>query len=151
MRILPADRMRGIERTLIRRIFDSAPPDAINLGLGQPDLPTPPRAALAGVGAIAAGATSYTSTGGDPSLRSAIAEAVAGANWVQESVPERLDLKRQILGAIEVLCMDKTGTLTRNRMAVTALAVDGHRLELAADGRPAKATIGSIAGTSKPT
>ena len=43
----------------------------------------------------------------------------------------------EALGAIEVLCLDKTGTLTRNRMAVTALAVDGHRLEFAADGTPA--------------
>ena len=68
-----ARRMDGIERTLIRQIFDAAPADAINLGLGQPDLPTPPRIALAGIGAIAEGRTGYTSTGGDPALRRAIA------------------------------------------------------------------------------
>lgn len=73
MTIRIADRMNGIDRTLIRQIFDSAPPGAINLGLGQPDLPTPPRIALAGAGGIADGKTGYTSTAGDPALRAAIA------------------------------------------------------------------------------
>jgi aspartate/methionine/tyrosine aminotransferase len=65
--------MDGIERTLIRRIFDAAPPGAINLGLGQPDLPTPPRIAVAGIAGIAEGRTGYTSTAGDPALRLAVA------------------------------------------------------------------------------
>jgi len=68
-----ARRMDGIERTLIRRIFDAAPPDAINLGLGQPDLPTPPKFALAGIAGITAGRTGYTSTAGDPAVRAAVA------------------------------------------------------------------------------
>ncbi|HKQ60346.1 MAG TPA: pyridoxal phosphate-dependent aminotransferase, partial [Candidatus Polarisedimenticolaceae bacterium] len=73
MTLRPARRLDGIERTLIRRIFDSAPAGAINLGLGQPDLPTPPAAALEGIAAIAAGQTFYTSTAGDPALRAAVA------------------------------------------------------------------------------
>ena len=68
-----ARRMDGIERTLIRRIFDAAPPGSINLGLGQPDLPTPPGIALAGIAGIAQGRTGYTSTAGDPAVRAAIA------------------------------------------------------------------------------
>lgn len=67
-------RLASLERTLIRKIFDEAPPDAINLGLGQPDLPTPPAAALAGIRGIAEGRTGYTSTAGDPELRAALAE-----------------------------------------------------------------------------
>jgi len=66
-------RMLGVERTLIRQIFDAAPRDAIQLGLGQPDLPTPPAIALAGTRGIAEGRTAYTSTAGDPELRAAIA------------------------------------------------------------------------------
>jgi aspartate/methionine/tyrosine aminotransferase len=66
-------RMDGIEKTMIRRIFDSAPPGSINLGLGQPDLPTPPRICLAGIDGIVSGRTGYTSTAGDPGLRAAIA------------------------------------------------------------------------------
>ncbi len=73
MTLRPARRMEGVERTLIRRIFDSAPPGAINLGLGQPDLPTPARVRLAGVAGIAEGRTAYTPTAGEGALREAVA------------------------------------------------------------------------------
>src|SRR6185503_331660 len=76
--IREARRMQGIERTLIRRIHDAAPPGSINLGLGQPDLPTPPRISLAGIGGIGAGRTAYTSTAGDPAVRAAIAARYPG-------------------------------------------------------------------------
>lgn len=75
--IRAARRMDGVERTLIRQIFDSAPKDAINLGLGQPDLPTPKLAAEAGIAGIAAGRTFYTSTAGDTTVRAAIAARYA--------------------------------------------------------------------------
>jgi len=74
----PALRMQGIERTLIRQIFDAAPADAINLGLGQPDLPTPARIRLAGIRGIAEGRTAYTSTAGDGALRAAVARRYEG-------------------------------------------------------------------------
>lgn len=34
-------RLRGVQPTLIRQIFERALPDSINFGLGEPDLPTP--------------------------------------------------------------------------------------------------------------
>jgi aspartate/methionine/tyrosine aminotransferase len=74
MSFRPARRVHGLEKTLIRRIFDEAPADAINLGLGQPDLPTPAELCLAGVSGIAEGRTAYTGTAGDPELRSAVAD-----------------------------------------------------------------------------
>jgi len=79
--------MDGIERTLIRRIFDGAPSGSINLGLGQPDLATPHRISLAGIDGIVSGKTGYTSTAGDPAVRAAIAArypgiAASGANVV---------------------------------------------------------------------
>ena len=77
MTLRPARRVAALERTLIRRIFDAAPADAINLGLGQPDLPTPELLAKAGAAGIAAGKTGYTTTAGDPALRCAIAESAA--------------------------------------------------------------------------
>jgi aspartate/methionine/tyrosine aminotransferase len=73
VRIAASLRTRDLRRTLIRRVFDDAPPGAINLGLGQPDLPTPAPVALAGIAAIAEGRTGYTSTAGDRELREAIA------------------------------------------------------------------------------
>jgi aspartate aminotransferase len=78
--------MEGVERTLIRRIFDAAPAGSINLGLGQPDLPTPPRIALGGIDGIVTGKTGYTSTAGDPEVRAAVARRypwiASGANNV---------------------------------------------------------------------
>lgn len=73
MSLRPASRVADLERTLIRRIFDAAPADAINLGLGQPDLPSPPAAVVAGVRAAAGGKTGYTTTAGIEPLRRAIA------------------------------------------------------------------------------
>jgi aspartate/methionine/tyrosine aminotransferase len=37
----PARRLRGIQKSMIRQVFDRARPGSINLGLGEPDLPTP--------------------------------------------------------------------------------------------------------------
>jgi len=73
-----ARRMEGIDRTLIRRIFDGAPAGSINLGLGQPDLPTPSRISLAGIDGIVHGKTGYTSTAGDPAVRAAVAKRYPG-------------------------------------------------------------------------
>jgi len=55
-------------------VFEAAGEDAINLGLGQPDFPTPAHARQAAVDAIQAGkADAYTSNKGTRSLREAIA------------------------------------------------------------------------------
>ncbi len=40
----------------------------------------------------------------------------------------------EVLGAATVLCTDKTGTLTRNRMDVASLMADGERLMVASSG-----------------
>ena len=77
MKIPPARRIQGLQRTLIRRIFDSAPAGALNLGLGQPDLPTPAPVSLAGISGITRGHTGYSSTAGIPALRKALAERYA--------------------------------------------------------------------------
>ncbi|HHN75281.1 MAG TPA: pyridoxal phosphate-dependent aminotransferase [Acidobacteria bacterium] len=73
MSLRVARRVRSLRRTLIREIFESAPADAINLGLGQPDLGAPE--ALRGALAAAAeqGPGGYGPTAGLESLRTAIA------------------------------------------------------------------------------
>jgi len=71
-------RVEQVSISGIREVFEAAGEDAINLGLGQPDFPTPEHARQAAVDAIEAGqADGYTSNKGTESLREAIAEKYA--------------------------------------------------------------------------
>ena len=45
---------------------------------------------------------------GTLSFAGTLSDAVSGAQWIQESVPENLDIKRQVLGEIEALCPAET-------------------------------------------
>ena len=69
----PAARLRGIEKSVIRQVFDRARPGSINLGLGEPDLPTPDVIRRAALRVIAEEQNGYTSHAGLPALREKIA------------------------------------------------------------------------------
>jgi aspartate/methionine/tyrosine aminotransferase len=69
----PARRLRGIEKSMIRQVFDRARPGSINLGLGEPDLPTPEVIRRAAVRTIIEEQNGYTSHAGLPALRELIA------------------------------------------------------------------------------
>ncbi|MFW6448885.1 MAG: pyridoxal phosphate-dependent aminotransferase [Halobacteriota archaeon] len=59
----------------IREVFEAAGPDAVNLGLGQPDFPAPDHVHRAATEAIEAGAAdAYTENRGTEGLRAAIRE-----------------------------------------------------------------------------
>jgi aspartate aminotransferase len=107
MTLRPAARVAGLERTLIRRMFEAAPADAINLGLGQPDLPTPPAIALAGVDAIVRGRTAYTATAGLPALRQALAERYAPFARGPECVVVTVGSQEAMFAAL--LCLTDPG------------------------------------------
>ncbi|WP_135820240.1 pyridoxal phosphate-dependent aminotransferase [Halostella litorea] len=67
-------RVEQVSISGIREVFEAAGDDAINLGLGQPDFPTPEHARQAAVDAIERGdGDAYTSNKGIPELREAIA------------------------------------------------------------------------------
>ncbi len=69
-----SERVERVSISGIREVFEAAGEDAINLGLGQPDFPTPDHARRAAVEAIEAGkADAYTSNKGTLELREAIA------------------------------------------------------------------------------
>ena len=70
-----SSRVERVSISGIREVFEAAGEDAINLGLGQPDFPTPEHAREAAVEAIRSGRTdAYTSNKGTLELREAIAE-----------------------------------------------------------------------------
>ena len=69
-----SERVESVSISGIRKVFEAAGEDAINLGLGQPDFPTPTHARDAACEAIQEGlADGYTSNKGTQSLREAIA------------------------------------------------------------------------------
>ncbi|MFB6106048.1 MAG: pyridoxal phosphate-dependent aminotransferase [Halobacteriaceae archaeon] len=69
-----SSRVEQVSISGIREVFEAAGADAINLGLGQPDFPTPEHARAAAVEAIEAGAADgYTTNKGRLDLREAIA------------------------------------------------------------------------------
>ncbi|WP_292521277.1 pyridoxal phosphate-dependent aminotransferase [Methanoculleus sp.] len=75
-----AARVRGVEMSGIRKLFEAGGPDAINLGIGQPDFDTPDHIKMAAITAIEEGKTGYTPNAGIPELREAICEKFAREN-----------------------------------------------------------------------
>src|SRR5574341_1153857 len=69
-----SQRVKGIDISGIRKMFEGAGPDAINLGLGQPDFDTPVHIKEAAIDAINKGLTAYTMNLGIPELRLALCE-----------------------------------------------------------------------------
>ncbi|WP_333814784.1 pyridoxal phosphate-dependent aminotransferase [Tabrizicola sp.] len=62
--------------------------DVIDLGLGEPDFPTPPHIAEAAHKAALAGETLYTAAAGTPALRAAVAEKFRRENGLDYSADE---------------------------------------------------------------
>ena len=76
-----SSRVEQVSISGIREVFEAAGEDAINLGLGQPDFPTPEHAREGAIEAIRSGkADAYTSNKGTESLRQAIADKHARDN-----------------------------------------------------------------------
>jgi aminotransferase len=71
-------RVRAVKPSGIRKFFDIAAtmPDIISLGVGEPDFVTPEHIRKAGIAAIEAGETHYTSNYGILALRQAIADMI---------------------------------------------------------------------------
>jgi aspartate aminotransferase len=82
----PAARLQGIEKSLIRQVFDRARPDSINLGLGEPDLPTPLVVRQEAARVVLEEQNGYTAHAGLNALR----ELVAADYPYLESKPERV-------------------------------------------------------------
>ncbi len=85
-----SQRVREVPPSGIRRFFDvlNSMPDVISLGVGEPDFDTPPAVVEAGVAALRAGRTHYTSNYGTIELRRAIAADLERRHGVSYD-PER--------------------------------------------------------------
>jgi len=82
----PPARLQGIQKSVIRQVFDRARPGSINLGLGEPDLRTPELIREAAVRVITEEQNGYTLQAGLPELR----KKVAGDYPYLDENPERV-------------------------------------------------------------
>jgi aspartate aminotransferase len=86
-----SSRVEQVSISGIREVFEAAGEDAINLGLGQPDFPTPDHARQAAIEAIRAGeGDAYTSNKGTRELREAIAAKHARDDDALDVDPENV-------------------------------------------------------------
>ena len=124
----PPRRLQGIEKSVIRQVFDRARPGSINLGLGEPDLPTPDVIRRAAVKAIVEEQNGYTSHAGLRALR----EKVAAEYPYLDGEPERVIITA---GSQEALYL-----------ALLALVDEGDEVLLPDPGFVAYPTIVKMAG-----
>ena len=83
-----ARRLQGIEMSGIRKMFELAGSDSINMGLGEPDFEPAPHVQKALCDAVAAGQNHYGPSLGLPSLREAVADRIRD-KWKEMWAPDR--------------------------------------------------------------
>lgn len=125
--VLPK-RLQGVEKSVIRQVFDRALPGSINLGLGEPDLPTPDVIRRAAVEVIINEQNGYTSHAGLKALREKVAADYPHLNQ---------DPDRVIITA---------GSQEALYLALLALVDDGDEVLLPDPGFVAYPTIVRMAG-----
>ena len=121
-------RLQGIEKSVIREILDRARPGSINLGLGEPDLPTPDVIRKAAVKVIVEEQNGYTTHAGLLSLR----EKVAADYPFLENKPERV--------------LITAGSQESMYLALLSLVEEGDEVLLPNPGFVAYPTIVKMAG-----
>jgi len=128
-----AERVKDIEISGIRRLFEAAGPDSINLGLGQPDFDTPQHIKDAAIKAIQEGKTGYTGNNGIPELRSAISAKFKTENHLSYT-PEQVIVTA---GASEAL-----------HIVMQAMVSEGDRVLCPDPGFVSYASLAILAGAT---
>ena len=124
----PPKRLQGIEKSVIRQMLDRAPPGSINLGLGEPDLPTPDVIRRAAVKVVVEEQNGYSMQAGLLSLR----EKVAASYPYLEGNPERV--------------LITAGSQESMYLALLSLVEEGDEVLLPNPGFVAYPTIVKMAG-----
>ncbi|WP_407355093.1 pyridoxal phosphate-dependent aminotransferase [Methanolobus sp. WCC5] len=96
-----AQRVLDIDISGIRKMFEGAGPNAINLGLGQPDFDTPQHIKQAAIDAINEGFTGYTAGPGIPELRQVLSSKFKNENGFDVS-PEGIIVTSGASEALEL-------------------------------------------------
>jgi aspartate aminotransferase len=94
-------RILGIDISGIRKMFENAGSDAINLGLGQPDFETPGHIKKAAIKAIEEGFTGYTNGPGVLELREALSRKFKDENSIDVS-PDNIIVTSGASEALEI-------------------------------------------------
>jgi aspartate/methionine/tyrosine aminotransferase len=127
-KFVPPKRLQGIEKSVIRKVLDLALPGSINLGLGEPDLPTPDVIRRAAAKVILEEQNGYTTHAGLLSLR----ERVAAQYPYLERNPNRVVIT--------------AGSQESLYLALLALVEEGDEVLLPNPGFVAYPTIVQMAG-----
>ena len=128
-----AERVKDIEISGIRRLFEAAGPDSINLGLGQPDFDTPQHIKDAAIKSIQDGMTGYTGNNGIPELRNAISVKFKQENQLSYT-PDQIIVTA---GASEAL-----------HIVMQAMVGDGDRVLCPDPGFVSYASLATLAGAT---
>ena len=99
--INPASRIKSIELSQIRKMFEVTNPDAINLGIGEPDFNVPENIKNAMKESIDENDTHYTSNKGNIELREEIVKKFKNENGINTN-PDNIIVT---VGASEALFM----------------------------------------------
>ena len=91
MTFTPALRLQNIRKSATRLLYDSAPPGSINLGLGEPDFPTPDVVRREAIRVIQEESIGYTTNAGIQPLREKIAQY--HSDGVPSALHRRLSLR----------------------------------------------------------
>ena len=100
---LLARRLLGVEMSGIRRMFELAGADAINMGLGEPDFEPPANVTKALVDAVERGANGYGPTLGLRELRQALSARIHD-KWREDVEAENIIITAGATQALMVLC-----------------------------------------------
>lgn len=124
-------RVTSIDISGIRKMFEAAGPNAINMGLGEPDFDTPQNIKDAAVRAIKDGKTGYTNNAGLNELRDAIADKLRRENG--------LEYKRENI----LVTAGGSGALNA---AISSLVEDGDKVVFNNPGFVSYGSLAKLAG-----